>query len=158
MKHQPTLSFTTVEHEADFCVVGGGMSGLCTAIAAARNGIKTILVQDRPMLGGNASSEVRMWICGAHGKDNVETGILEEIKLENCHRNPQLKYTIWDTVLYEKAHFEPNLKLMLNCSINSVKTQGNKITEVSGWQLTTQTNHVIKAKFFADCSGEVSFA
>ena len=154
MKHDPTLSFETKNHEADFCVVGGGMSGLCTAIAAARNGIKTILVQDRPVLGGNASSEVRMWICGAHGKDNVETGILEEIKLENCHRNPQLKYTIWDTVLYEKAHFEPNLKLMLNCSINSVKTQGNKISEVSGWQLTTQTNHAIKAKFFADCSGD----
>lgn len=154
MKHDPTLSFPTVEHEADFCVVGGGMSGLCAAIAAARNGIKTILVQDRPVLGGNASSEVRMWICGAHGKDNVETGILEEIKLENCHRNPQLKYTIWDTVLYEKAQFQPNLKLMLNCSINEVKTSGNKITEIAGWQLTTQTRHLIKAKFFADCSGD----
>lgn len=154
MKHESTLSFPTVEHEAQFCVVGGGMSGLCAAIAAARNGVKTILVQDRPVLGGNASSEVRMWICGAHGKDNVETGILEEIKLENCHRNPQLKYTVWDSVLYEKAHFQPNLKLMLNCSINEVKTSGNKITEIAGWQLTTQTRHVIKANFFADCSGD----
>ena len=154
MKHDPTLSFETKTHEADLCVVGGGLSGLCTAIAAARNGTQTILVQDRPVLGGNASSEVRMWICGAHGRDNVETGLIEEIKLENCHRNPQLKYTIWDTVLYEKAHFQPNLKLMLNCSINEVKTSGNKITEVAGWQLTTQTRHEIKAKFFADCSGD----
>jgi hypothetical protein len=154
MKHEPTLSFPTVEHQTEFCVVGGGLSGLCTAIAAARNGTQTILVQDRPVLGGNASSEVRMWICGAHGKDNIETGILEEIKLENCHRNPQLKYTIWDSVLYEKAHFQPNLKLMLNCSINEVKTSGNKISEIAGWQLTTQTRHVIKAKFFADCSGD----
>lgn len=154
MQHDPTHNFTVIEHETEFCVVGGGMSGLCTAIAAARNGTKTILVQDRPMLGGNASSEVRMWICGAHGRDNVETGILEEIKLENCHRNPQLKYTIWDSILYEKAHFQENLTLMLNCSINSVKTSGNQISEISGWQLTTQTIHNIKAKFYADCSGD----
>ena len=68
---------------ADFVVVGGGMAGICAAVAAARNGIKTVLVQDRPMLGGNASSEIRMWICGAHGKDQKEAGILEEILLEN---------------------------------------------------------------------------
>ena len=154
MKHDITLSFPVVEHETEFCVVGGGMSGLCTAIAAARNGVKTVLVQDRAMLGGNASSEVRMWICGAHGKDNTETGIIEEIKLENCYRNPQLKYTIWDSVLYEKAHYQENLQLMLNCSINSVETSSNTITEIAGWQLTTQTTHKIKAKLFADCSGD----
>ena len=54
-------------HEFDVCVIGGGMAGVCAAIAAARNGAKTAIVQDRPVFGGNASSEVRMWICGAHG-------------------------------------------------------------------------------------------
>lgn len=49
----------------DLCVVGGGLAGLCAAVAAARRGIKVVLMQDRPVLGGNASSEIRMWICGA---------------------------------------------------------------------------------------------
>ena len=82
-----------ITHDVDLCIVGGGMAGLCAAIAAARNGAKTLLMQDRPMLGGNASSEVRMWICGAHGADNKETGILEEIMLENYYRNAGLKYS-----------------------------------------------------------------
>ncbi|MBR7063124.1 MAG: FAD-dependent oxidoreductase, partial [Clostridia bacterium] len=56
------------------CVIGGGMSGLCAAIAAARHGTKVVLIHERPVLGGNASSEIRMWICGAQGRDNRETG------------------------------------------------------------------------------------
>ena len=86
-------------HSFDVCVVGGGMAGMCAAIAAARNGAKTALVQDRPVLGGNASSEIRMHICGARGQHNKETGILEEIRLENAHRNPSGHYSIWDSVL-----------------------------------------------------------
>jgi glycine/D-amino acid oxidase-like deaminating enzyme len=77
-------------HVVDFCIIGGGMSGLCAAIAAVRHGIKVALIQDRLVLGGNASSEIRMWICSAHGEKNRETGILEEIQLENLHRNPTL--------------------------------------------------------------------
>ena len=50
---------------ADLVFIGGGISGTCGAIAAAREGLKVILVQDRPVLGGNASSEVRLWILGA---------------------------------------------------------------------------------------------
>ena len=66
-------------HQVDFCVVGGGMAGLCAAVAAARHGARVALMQDRPVLGGNASSEIRMWICGAKGDDNRETGILESL-------------------------------------------------------------------------------
>ena len=73
----------TLNYETDLCIVGGGLSGLCCAIAASRHGIKTILVQDRAMLGGNASSEIRMHICGSKGKDNRESGIIEELMLEN---------------------------------------------------------------------------
>lgn len=47
---------------ADFCVVGGGLSGMCAAIAAARKGLKVVLMHERPVLGGNASSEIRMWV------------------------------------------------------------------------------------------------
>ena len=56
----------TIQYDTELCVVGGGMAGLCCAIAAARHGIKVVLVQDRPVLGGNASSEIRMWIGGAY--------------------------------------------------------------------------------------------
>ncbi len=50
-------------HQVDLCVVGGGLAGLCAAVAAARHGAKVALIQDRPMLGGNASSEIRMHVC-----------------------------------------------------------------------------------------------
>ena len=80
--------------DCDLCVVGGGMAGLTAAISAAREGVKVVLMHERPVLGGNASSEIRMWICGARGKNNQETGILEEIALENLYRNPTKSYAI----------------------------------------------------------------
>ncbi len=144
----------SVAHKADFCVVGGGMAGLCAAIAAARHGAKVVLMQERPVLGGNASSEIRMWICGARGKNNRETGILEEIILENYYRNPQKNYHIWDSVLYEKVRFEKNITLLLNCTCTSLEMDGNRIKSVKGWQMTTQTWHTVEAKIFADCSGD----
>ena len=70
-------AFETIAHETDFCVVGGGLAGLFAAISAARRGSSVILMQDRPVLGGNCSSEIRMWVCGAHGENNRETGLLD---------------------------------------------------------------------------------
>ena len=78
----------TISHDVDFCVVGGGLAGMSAAIAAARRGANVVLMHDRPVLGGNASSEIRMWVCGAHGENMRETGIVEEIELENVYRNP----------------------------------------------------------------------
>jgi hypothetical protein len=149
-------SFKTKNLSADFCVVGGGMAGVCTAISAARNGIKTILVQDRPVLGGNASSEIRMWICGADKPDNREAGILEELQLENLYRNPKLLFTIWDHVLYGKCIEQENLTVVLNCTVHDVTVdeQGKNIRFVKGWHLTEQCYYQVDAKMFADCSGD----
>ena len=149
-------------HKVDFCVVGGGLSGMCAAIAAARHGCTVALMQDRPVLGGNASSEIRMWICGARGANNRETGLIEEIALENRYRNPLQNYSLWDSVLYEKARFEPNLTLLLNCSCNRLEMDkpirrekdGPRIQSVTGWQLTAETWHTVEASLFADCSGD----
>lgn len=141
-------------HEFDVCVIGGGMSGICAAIAAARNGARTALVHDRPVLGGNASSEIRMWICGAHGKHNKETGILEEIQLENLYLNPARNYSVWDAVLWSKVRFQPNLTPFLNCSCAEALMDGDAIGSVKAWQLTSQTWHTISAKLFIDCSGD----
>lgn len=148
------MRFREKTHNVDFCVVGGGMAGICAAIAAARNGARVAIMQDRPMFGGNASSEIRMWICGAYGEQNRETGILEEIALENLYRNPYKIYGIWDSILYEKVKYEPNIDVILNCSCQDVVMEDNIIKSVKGWQLTTQTYHIVEAKMFADCSGD----
>ena len=144
----------TVSHNSDLCVVGGGMSGLCCAIAAARHGIRVVLIQDRPVLGGNASSEIRMCIGGAHGKDNRESGLIEEIMLENFYQNPSHKYAIWDSVLYEKAKAEENLTLLLNTSCLDATMDGNRIKSVKAWQSNAETFHEVSATYFADCSGD----
>lgn len=151
---EPNNAFRTKRHKVDFCVVGGGLAGMLAAISAARHGLKVAFMHDRPVLGGNASSEVRMWVGGAHGKNNKETGILEEISLENLYRNPYKVYSIWDSILYEKVKMEPNISLLLNCSCNDAEMDGHRIQSVKGWQLTTQTWHIVEAGLFADCSGD----
>jgi hypothetical protein len=147
-------SLQKLNHTFDVCVIGGGFAGICAAIASARNGAKTAIVHDRPVFGGNASSEVRMWICGAHGKHNKETGLIEEIQLENQYLNPSLNYSIWDGVLYAKVHFQPNLTAFMNCTCNNAEMDGNRIKSITAWQLTSQSWHTIKASLFIDCSGD----
>ena len=94
----------------DVIVVGGGMAGLCAAIAAARQGVHTALIQARPVLGGNASSEIRIHISGADQSlkqpDYAEGGLLYELMLENKKNNEQFSYSVWDMVLFEKAKEE----------------------------------------------------
>jgi len=141
-------------HDSDFCVVGGGLAGLCAAVAAARAGASVTLMQDRPVLGGNASSEIRMWVCGAHGANNRETGIIGEILLENRYRNPYGNWSVWDSILYEQAMFQPNLTVLLNCSCTSAEVGDGRIRSIRGWQGTAETWHTVEAKLFADCSGD----
>ena len=144
------------EHNADVCVVGGGIAGMFAAIAAARRGAKVALMHDRPVLGGNASSEIRMWISGAgtRVRDLQETGLMEELLLENMWRNPARNYTIWDSILYEKIRFEPNIDLIMNCACCEAGMDGGKIKNVTGFQLTTHLWRTVNAKIFIDCSGD----
>lgn len=146
----------TKVHHADVCVVGGGIGGLFTAVSAARHGAKVALMHDRPVLGGNASSEIRMWISGAgtRVRDLQETGIMEELLLENMHRNPKRNFSIWDALLYEMVRFEDNIDLMLNCTCCEAKTENGHIESVKGFQLTTYTWHEVHARIFVDSSGD----
>lgn len=143
-------------HQAELCVVGGGLGGMLTAVAAARHGVKVCLMQDRPVLGGNASSEIRMHVCGAgtRVRNLQETGIMEEIMLENMYRNPTRNYSIWDSILYEKVRFEPNIDLILNCACCDLTMDKDRIAGVKGFQLTTYTWHTVRAGLFADCTGD----
>lgn len=150
--------FPHLHHEVDFCVIGGGITGICAALAAARHGAKVVLMHDRPVLGGNSSSECRVHICGADRSGHLpylrETGILEELRLENLRRNPHGEYPLWDLVLYHKVQYQPNLTLLLNCSCLEAQMAGDAIESVTGWQLTTQSYHTVNARIFADCSGD----
>ncbi len=147
---------------ADLCVIGGGLAGICTAIAAARHGIQVVLVHERPVLGGNASSEMRMWVCGARGRNNRETGIVEEIMLENLYRNPTKNFYIWDSILLDFVQREKNITLLMNatcmdaCSEKGEFKHGRRIRicSVKAYQMTTQTFYTVEAKYFADCSGD----
>ena len=149
----------------DILIAGGGMSGVCCAIAAARSGAKVILCQDRSVLGGNASSEIRMHIVGANGTGGSERGeelrteareggIIEEIRLDNAVRNPQRSVSMFDLILYEKCRAEPNLSLMLNTAITSVMMQGNRIKQAIAERQSTEDRFVIDAKIFVDCTGD----
>ncbi len=144
----------TINYTTELCVVGGGLAGICTAIAAARHGTKVVFIQDRPVLGGNSSSEIRMWVCGAHGKDNRETGIMEELILENLYSNPGLKFPLWDLTLFAKVKAEPNITLLLNSSVLDAEMEGNRIRSVKAWQSNAETFHIVSATWFADCSGD----
>lgn len=146
--------FKTIEYNCDLCIVGGGLAGTIAALAAARNGAKVVLIQDRPVLGGNCSSEIRMWVRGAKGAYNRETGILAEFEEENIYRNPTLAPTLWDSVLYGKIKENKNITLLLNASCLDAECDDNSIKNVTAWQLTTYTWHKVSAKIFADCSGD----
>ena len=141
----------------DVIVVGGGMNGLCAALASARHGAKTALVQDRPVLGGNGSSEVRMHICGASNnmrKDNAEeTGILGELLLENRRVNDFYNWSVWDRVLHTAASEQENLTLFLNTTMLDCDVEGQHITAIHCWQLTTEINWTLTATVFCDCTG-----
>lgn len=151
-----------IEMRYDIAVIGGGMAGLCASIAAAREGAKVALIHNRPVLGGNASSEIRMHIVGAdwHGTmpNRRETGILEEILLEHKRRNPENSWPIFDSILWEKAAFQENLTLYLNTHISEVAMDGSRIRSVSGVQQTTEKHFTFSADIFIDATGDALIA
>ncbi|MDE7142334.1 MAG: FAD-dependent oxidoreductase, partial [Muribaculaceae bacterium] len=145
----------------DVVVVGGGLTGVCCALTAARRGTRVILVQDRPVLGGNASSEVRLWALGATshmGNNNRwsrEGGAIDEIMTENVYRNREGNPVIFDTVLLDLVMREPNITMMLNTVVYKVeKSADDMIDHVVAYNPINETHYEISGRFFADCSGD----
>ncbi|MCB1206076.1 MAG: FAD-dependent oxidoreductase [Verrucomicrobiae bacterium] len=149
----------------DVLVAGGGAAGVPCALAAARNGARVILCQDRPVLGGNASSEVRMHVVGANGTGKTERGeagvteareggIIEEIRLDNAVLNPQRSASVFDLILYDKCRSEPNLKLLLNTVVTGVERSGDRIVAAFAERSSTEDQFRIEAAVFVDCTGD----
>ncbi|TKC65583.1 FAD-dependent oxidoreductase [Pedobacter hiemivivus] len=147
--------------QVDLAVIGGGVSGTCAAITAAREGLKVVLVQDRPVLGGNASSEVRLWMLGATshmGNNNRwarEGGVVDELMVENVYRNPEGNPLIFDMVLLDKVVAEPNITLLLNTAVYDVeKSSADEISSLKAFCSQNSTEYIITAPLFCDASGD----
>lgn len=146
-----------IEKHYEVVVIGGGMSGVCAAIASARQGVKTALIQDRSVYGGNASSETRMHISGASchwGKKNAaETGILMELQLENKYLNDSYNYSIWDGVLWAKVKETENLDSYMNTTMDLVDSDGKEVKSIECYQMTTEIRFKFTADVFVDATG-----
>jgi hypothetical protein len=154
----------TIALSSDLVIVGGGLTGTCAAVTAARAGLKVILVQDRPVLGGNCSSEVRLWILGATshmGNNNRwarEGGVIDEIMLDNINRNPDGNPLIFDIVLLEKVVEEANITLLLNTAVYDLDkksgSENDAIETVYAFCSQNSTKYVLSAPLFCDSSGD----
>ena len=120
-----------------------------------------ILIQDRPVLGGNASSEVRLWCLGATshmGNNNRwsrEGGLVNEILLDNLKRNKEGNPLIFDTILLEKVYEEENITLLLNTSAYEVEKENNvTIKNVTAFCSQNSTTYIASAPLFCDASGD----
>lgn len=147
--------------DCDLVVVGGGMAGTCGAITAARQGLRVTLIQDRPVLGGNGSSEVRLWVLGATshmGNNNRwarEGGVIDELLVENLFRNREGNPLIFDTILLEKVVREPNITLLLNTAVlEATKSEPDTIESVRAFCSQNSTLYDVHAPLFCDASGD----
>jgi hypothetical protein len=153
---------TLVNLECDLFVAGGGPAGVCAALAAARNGAKVVLAQDRSRLGGNSSSEVKMHIVGANNHGGRpgwrEGGIIEELRLDDAANNPQRCWELWDLLLYDKLVSEPNITLLLDTTVYAAETKGKQITAALARCDRTEHIYRITSKLYADCTGDSRLA
>ena len=152
-----TIRKKTAEARYDVVVVGGGLSGMCAAIAAARHGAKTALIHGRHVFGGNASSEIRMHVCGASESmakpDLEEGGILYELMLENKSRNDYYNFSVWDMVLFAAMKRQKGLTAYLNTVMEDCETEGNSVKSILAYQHTTETHWRFTGDIFIDCTG-----
>ncbi len=154
----------TIRHKElhfDFVIVGGGMTGVCAAISAARKGLKVALIQNRPILGGVGSSEIRVWMLGATshmGNNNRwarEGGIVDEILVENTYRNKEGNPVLFDMVLIDKVKQEKNISLFLNTTVHNLKKENDQnITYVEAFNSSSETKFTFYGKLFCDATGD----
>ncbi|GHV96236.1 hypothetical protein AGMMS50293_25560 [Spirochaetia bacterium] len=141
----------------DIVVIGGGVAGVCAALAAARQGASVSFITDRPVLGGNSSSEIRVWTRGAGGGGNLlseEMGILGELKMRNLYTNPEFNVFLWDEVLLDVVLAESKIKLFLNTHVTGPELEDKRIRSVRAFQLDSEREFVFTGAYFIDATGD----
>ena len=135
------------EREFDFVVVGGGMPGTCAAVAAARRGLKVVLVQDRPVLGGNASAEIRVWSAG-----EAKYPLVRELRGWFMNRDAEMSLS--DAHRMRVVEDEKGLSVFLRHRVFAADASGGEIASVTA--LDWGRNRVVrfKAPLFCDATGD----
>jgi hypothetical protein len=148
--------------ETDVVVAGGGLAGVCAALAAARSGSSVVLIQNRSRLGGNSSSEIRMHALGANNPNILrlwrETGLIEELKLTDAATNLQRSFAMWDLMLYDKLISEKRIDLMLDTSVIDARVRRQKLVSAIAVCPLVEESYEICAPFFIDCTGDATLA
>lgn len=156
-----------IDESYDVVVCGGGLAGFSAALAAARHGMRVCLLQGRPVLGGNSSSEIRVTPHGAAAFHAYarEAGIVSEMLVEeratNHERIEENGWTnsVWDLVLYDAAVRTDNLTLRLNTSVYRVERSNDRtIAAVSARVDGAETDLHVRGRMFIDCTGDGTVA
>ncbi len=144
----------------DLVVIGGGIAGICAAISSARLGVKVALVQDRPVLGGNNSSEIRVW---AKGGTNYEPyphigDLVKELEPPiRAHYGPENIGELYEDDKREAMiRAEKNISLFLNCHANGIEMESGAIKSVIAQDISSGQRYRFAGKWFADCTGHGS--
>ena len=139
----------------DLVIVGGGVAGICAAASAARLGCKVALIHDRPVLGGNNSSEIRVHLGGSIEKGrNAGLGRMIREFGQQREGNAQQADFYEDEKKMDFVKNEKNITLFLNFHANKVETKDNKIESISAKQVETGKEICIESNLFADCTGD----
>jgi len=141
----------------DLVVIGGGMAGTCAAISAARLGLKVALVQDRPVLGGNNSSEVRVHLGGRINLEpypNLGNLVNEIGPSKEGNARPYENYE--DDKKLDAVRSEKNISLFLNCRANKVNMKDARIESIQATNTETGQKLLFSAPLFSDCTGDAT--
>ena len=144
-------------YDYDFVVIGAGLAGMMAAVSASRHGLRTALINDRPVPGGNAGKEIRIPSVGAANCNffySRESGLTEEILLENLYRNKTRNPEGWHLTLLTFLKNESLLDCYYNTYIHEVDKKDGRIVSVGGWTVLTELHRTFKAPYFADCTGD----
>lgn len=151
-----------VKEKYDVVVCGGGLAGLSAAVASARHGARTCLVQDRPVLGGNSSSEIRVTPHGAAAFHAYarESGIVSEALTQERSINHEAIFengwtnSVWDLTLYDLVMKTDGLTLHLNTAVDGLVQDGNRINALVGRVANAEVLVQLEADVFIDCTGD----